>query len=111
MVHFPVYFNRIQYPLIQFAAAGAMIFPAVLLAPGVAQANEFGNCTGKLLDAGIDLESASLACAQALHPDDVASCVVNVTGSAEILAEDALAACSRDRRPERSRGLLWVYLQ
>lgn len=69
------------------------------MAPLGAQANEFGNCTGKLLAAGIDSESAALACAQALHPNEMAGCVVDVTGTADVLAEDALAACSRDRRP------------
>jgi hypothetical protein len=100
MVHFPFSLDRIQCPAIQFAVAGALAFPAILFSPLVAQANEFGNCTGKLLAAGIDTDSAALACAQALHPDQVASCVVDVTNTAEVVPEDALAACSRDRRPD-----------
>jgi len=77
-----------------------MALPAILLSPLVGQANEFGNCTGKLLDAGVPPESASLACAQALHPEQVSSCVVDVTKTADILPEEALAACGRDRRPD-----------
>jgi hypothetical protein len=100
MVHFPFSLERIRCPGIQFAVAGSLVLPALLLAPLAAEANEFGNCTGKLLAAGIDTETASLACAQALHPDQVASCVVDVTNTAEVAPEDALAACSRDRRPD-----------
>lgn len=106
MVHFPFSLNRVQYPVIPFAIAGIITFPAILVSPLVAQANEFGNCTGKLLSAGIDVESASLACAQALHPDEVASCVVDVTTAADLAAADALAACSRDRRPDEVAACL-----
>ena len=100
MVHFPFSRDPIQCPAIHFAIAGVMAFPAILMSPLAAQANEFGNCTGKLLAAGIDTQSASLACAQALHPDEVAGCVVDVTATADISAEDALTACSHDRRPD-----------
>jgi hypothetical protein len=100
MVHFPLSLHRIQCPAIQFAVAGVIAFPTMLFSPLMAQANEFGNCTGKLLAAGIDTTSAAQACAQALHPDQVANCVVDVTDIADVAAEDALAACSRDRRPE-----------
>ncbi len=100
MVHFPCSIERIQCPVIQFAVAGTIALPAILFSPLAVQANEFGNCTGKLLAAGIEAESASLACAQALHPDEVASCVVDVTATADVLSEDALTACSRDRRPD-----------
>ena len=110
MVHFPFSLDHIQCPAIQFAVAGALAFPAMLFSPLVAQANEFGNCTGKLLAAGIDADSAALACAQALHPDQVASCVVDVTNTAEITPEATLAACSRDRQTRRSRRLLRFHL-
>jgi len=100
MVHFPFSVSPIQCPAIQFAIAGGIVLPSLLMAPMAAPANEFGNCTGKLLAAGIDTEAASLACAQALHPNEVASCVVDVTQTADVGAEDALAACSRDRRPD-----------
>jgi hypothetical protein len=92
---------RNQCSLIHFAVIGLVAGPMVLVNPMAASAsNEFRNCTGKLIDAGIDTALATSTCAAALHPRLVADCVQDVTWATEVEATDALTTCSRDRRPD-----------
>ncbi|MGF1567604.1 MAG: hypothetical protein ACFCVD_05980 [Nodosilinea sp.] len=100
MVHFPTSPLRSQCPALQFAVIALMVVPTAMLSPSAAAANEFGRCTSSLIDAGVEAEVASTACAQALHPEEVSSCVVNITGTTDIEPGQALSACGNDRRPD-----------
>ncbi|NJL48542.1 MAG: hypothetical protein HC929_15005 [Leptolyngbyaceae cyanobacterium SM2_5_2] len=79
MVYFPLSRFRSQCPILQFAAVGLFTAPMLLLAPLSAEANEFARCTDGLINTGISADAASTACSRALHPDSLASCVVDVT--------------------------------
>lgn len=61
--------------------------------------NEFGICARELLKVGISEEQAAAACADALVPSDLSSCVQNISTETPIKSEDALRACYRVRRP------------
>lgn len=61
--------------------------------------NNYNKCTSKLLDAGISPEAVSGLCARALHPQDLANCVLKINEKTDITARDALASCVRVRRP------------
>lgn len=100
MVHSPLSSTPIRWPAIQFVLAGLLsaAVPVAVTAPAIA--NDYGTCTADLLSAGLDTLAATDACASALHPTEVSSCVVDVTGIGTITAEEALSACSRDRRPD-----------
>ncbi len=56
-------------------------------------------CAGRLVQAGITPEAAASACAAALYPQDVATCVNRIKGATAIAPTDVLAACQRVRRP------------
>lgn len=61
--------------------------------------NEYQRCASNLLTAGVAAESASVACAQALHPQELSECVFYIRKHTPVLAPDALAGCVRVRRP------------
>ena len=68
-----------------------------------AQANEYQSCAASLMDAKLDRISASKGCAEALHPEQVGSCVVRIVTDKsvdnKITNVAALDACRRVRRP------------
>lgn len=99
MLQFSPSIARIQWPVIHIVATSLM---AVSLPLGVApaQANSYQSCSNRLLDAGLNAETAALACAQALHPDDLSRCVVDITSETTLAPDSVLSACGRDRRPQ-----------
>ena len=68
-----------------------------------AQANEYQSCTDRLTGVKIDPLSIAQGCAEALHPQDVGTCVVQIVNNksvnSKIVNLDALDACRRVRRP------------
>jgi hypothetical protein len=92
-------------PIAQLVTAGLF---ALSLPATPAQAGLFGNsgnpyqtCTKDLLNAKIASEAAAEACAEALHPDDLAACVTQISGAKEVnvAAPEALTTCKQVRRP------------
>lgn len=77
------------------AGFAAISFP---IAPASAR-NDYESCATNLLKAGISKEDTAIACSEALHPQDVGSCVVRISSEPNITALDVLAACRRVRRP------------
>ncbi|MBR8838725.1 MAG: hypothetical protein DSM106950_33165 [Stigonema ocellatum SAG 48.90 = DSM 106950] len=61
--------------------------------------NEYRVCAARLLSVNVAAEAASQACATALRPRDVSSCVVKIQRRTQIPATDALSSCSRSRFP------------
>lgn len=100
MVYSPLSLTRRQYPVIPFALVGAMAMSGVVLAPSGAIANDFLTCGRLLRQAGLDDAAISAACGQALHPETMARCVVDITETTDITTPRALSACQRDRRPQ-----------
>ena len=68
-----------------------------------AQANEYQSCSASLTEVKLDRLSVAQGCAEALHPQDVGTCVVRIVNSQsvnnKIVNLDALDACRRVRRP------------
>ena len=68
-----------------------------------AQANEYQSCSASLTDVKLDRLSVAQGCAEALHPQDVGTCVVRIVNdksvNSKIVNLDALDACRRVRRP------------
>jgi hypothetical protein len=60
-------------------------------------------CTAELLRAGIAVQPASQACAEALYPKDLSACVSKIGQQTKIAPADALPRCSKARRPEDLR--------
>lgn len=59
--------------------------------------NSFRVCTARLLSVGIADAAAANACAAALNPRALSSCVLNIDQRTEITAIDALATCRQVR--------------
>ncbi|MEL6224158.1 MAG: hypothetical protein AAFR31_16105 [Cyanobacteria bacterium J06627_8] len=74
------------------------LMPTLTLANPI-QKNAYESCTRGLLGEGIQLEDASSACASALEPRDISSCVSKISNETEVSASDALDACIQVRRP------------
>jgi hypothetical protein len=67
-------------------------------------------CAAELLDSGVSREVTATACAQALVPSDLSLCVAKINRLTPIAANDALAACTRVRRPvEMSTCVVDIY--
>lgn len=100
MVHFPASPIRRQCPAIPFAVIAGLAAPLVLLSAPQAIATDFETCTRRLIEAGLDGATAAGNCGQALHPTDLARCVVDITKATDLAVEQTLVACQSDRRPQ-----------
>lgn len=61
---------------------------------------DYERCAAGLLETGLEAEDAAAACAGALYPRALSSCVTTIDSETEIVATDALAGCRRVRRPQ-----------
>jgi hypothetical protein len=62
---------------------------------------DYASCAAGLLRAGVSEADAASACAEALQPRDISSCVSDIRSEANSLAAaDVLSACRRVRRPD-----------
>lgn len=61
---------------------------------------DYDSCAAGLLDTGLSSEDVAAACAGALYPQALSSCVATIDAETEIAAADALAGCRRVRRPQ-----------
>ncbi|MEH2061875.1 MAG: hypothetical protein V7K50_06295 [Nostoc sp.] len=85
-------------PILAVAGWLTTIFPNVAVA--ASYSNDYSVCAGSLVKAGVTAEAASQGCAKALHPRDLAACVVKIEKQTQIAATDALSSCGKARRPE-----------
>ena len=65
-----------------------------------ALAGEIGSCADSLISGGVAKLAAATACSDALEPNDLATCVEQITTEVDIEGIDALGACYRVRRPD-----------
>lgn len=61
--------------------------------------NKYDECAASLINLNLDPQEVATSCSQSLHPENLASCVVDIAEDTDILAEDALNTCRRVRRP------------
>lgn len=85
-------------PVLAIAGCLATILPNTAIA--ASYNNDYSVCAGRLLKVGVTAEAASLGCAAALRPKDLAACVVKIEKETQIASTDALSTCGRARRPE-----------
>jgi len=62
-------------------------------------AEDFDNCADALLRSGLPEEQVAIACAEALVPEELSSCVSDIAEHTPVEANFALFACFRSRRP------------
>lgn len=94
--------STLSRPLNSFVTFGVgvgLLAIALPTLPANAARNPYQFCASRLLAVGISAESASIACAEALKPEEVGICVIRITRQQGIEALDALAACRQVRRP------------
>ena len=81
------------------AVAGWMASPLPGMAITATYSNDYRVCAGRLLSVGVTADAASVGCASALRPRELASCVARIQKT-QIAATDALASCKQARHPE-----------
>lgn len=81
------------------AVAGWMAMPLPGMAITATYTNDYRVCAGRLLSVGVTADAASVGCASALRPRELASCVARIQKT-QIAATDALASCKQARRPQ-----------
>jgi hypothetical protein len=67
--------------------------------PYRASASDYEKCAEGLLETGLGETDATAACAAALYPKALSSCVTTIDSETELTATDALSGCRRVRRP------------
>jgi hypothetical protein len=89
---------RLTAPILAIAGWLVTIVPSIALT--ASYSNDYRACAGQLLKVNITGEAALPACAKALRPRELSTCVVKINKEAKISALEALAACGLARRPE-----------
>lgn len=95
--------KTIRFLIPALAVAGWMASPLPGMAITATYSNDYRVCAGRLLSVGVTADAASVGCANALRPRELASCVARIQKT-EIAATDALASCKQARRPEELAG-------
>lgn len=76
-----------------------LVFCVMPLANPAKAKNKYDQCAASLMKLNLSPQQVAQSCSQSMYPENLASCVVNIAGGTDILAEDALATCRRVRRP------------
>ncbi len=90
----------LSHSALQVAALGLLAWSLPVPPAVAASRNNYEKCASRLLNAGIAPAAIPGSCASALHPEELASCVVKINRRTNIKAEDALDTCKRVRRPD-----------
>jgi hypothetical protein len=90
---------KVTAPVLAIAGWLATMVPTMAITASYS-GNDYRACAGQLLRVNINANSASQACAGALRPRDLSSCVVSISNRTQISPVDALNACRQARRPE-----------
>ncbi|MDX2217373.1 MAG: hypothetical protein SFY66_29160 [Oculatellaceae cyanobacterium bins.114] len=97
--------NPVRSPFIRVSLISLATVGLFAPAPASAQIStrvrtiHYQTCASSLTGAGISEADAAEACAAALYPQDLASCVTRIDNGTEIAATDALSGCRQVRRP------------
>ena len=93
------YFSSFLSSLASRLVIAGLCVAAIPTTEARAASNPFQLCTAELQRANISDVVASKACAQALIPEDLSECVLRMSLFTPTISEQALAACTRVRRP------------
>ncbi len=69
------------------------------VAPAMAANADYFGCTVGMTEAGVAESDAIAACAAARYPEDLGTCVVDVSEFTGLTANSVLLVCGRSRRP------------
>lgn len=86
--------------LTAFSLPLALCSNVLLSEAALAGKNRFEACLDKLLSSELTEETAAVACAGALEPEELSTCVAEIKQDTSITAEEALKACYQVRRPK-----------
>jgi hypothetical protein len=89
---------RLTAPVL--AVAGWLVTTVPGIALTASYSNDYRACAGQLLKLNIIGDTALPACAKALYPRDLSTCVAQISRGAKINAVEALASCRLVRRPK-----------
>lgn len=89
---------KVTVPVLAIAGWLATMIPTMAIT--ASYRNDYRACAGQLLRVNINANAASQACAAALRPRELSSCVVSISRQTQISAVDALNTCRQARRPE-----------
>lgn len=78
----------------------ALNFPAMAASVPSTYLNDYRYCSARLLALNVSAAAISTACANALYPKRLATCVYDIQRQTNILATDALATCTQVRQPD-----------
>ncbi|MGF1674204.1 MAG: hypothetical protein ACFCUV_11040 [Rivularia sp. (in: cyanobacteria)] len=90
---------KLSAPIIATVGSFAINLPSNALINPFRKNNEYRVCAARLLSLGIPAETTASACAAALRPLEVSSCVGQIQRRAQIPATDSLSFCGQARRP------------
>jgi hypothetical protein len=90
---------KVTAPVLAIAGWLATMVPTMAITASYSS-NDYRACAGQLLRVNVNANAASQACAGALRPRDLSSCVVSISRQTQISAVDALNSCRQARRPE-----------
>ncbi|MBW4644501.1 MAG: hypothetical protein KME23_16190 [Goleter apudmare HA4340-LM2] len=89
---------RLTVPVLAMSGWLGSMVPGIALT--ASYSNDYRACAGQLLRVNISAEAALPACAKALRPRELSTCVVKINREAKINSVDALTTCRQVRRPE-----------
>lgn len=89
---------RLSAPVLAIAGCLGMSVPSMAIT--TSYGNDYRACVGRLKGTDIAEQAISQACATALRPTDLSSCVITIDKKTQITAVDALSGCERARRPK-----------
>lgn len=93
-------FNWLRLAATPLVVSGlALNFPATVASVPSSYLNDYRFCAARLLALNISGETVSTACATALYPKVLSTCVYDIQRRTNILAADALATCRQVRQP------------
>jgi len=91
--------TKLSAPIIATVGSFAINLPSNALINPFRKNNEYRVCAARLLSVGIPAETTASACAAALRPLEVSSCVGQIQRRTQIPATDSLSFCRQARRP------------
>lgn len=99
-------FNFQQFNWLSLAA-NPLILSALASTPAISASvpssylNDYRFCAARLLALGLSADAVSPACAAALEPKRLSTCVYDIQRQTNILAADALGTCRQVRQPDQ----------
>ncbi len=93
--------NWLSLAATPLVVSGLALNPAISASVPSSYLNDYRFCAARLLALELSADAVSPACAAALEPKRLSTCVYDIQRQTNILAADALATCSQVRQPDQ----------